>query len=304
MTILRRLKSKASPLIKIPLVNALRGVPLPSITGDAAQRAIAHAIVCGSKLVARVGETEGATIGFYLERRLGRASPAAYPARLRHLMKEGSGLFPTTDAMIDRFAEITLAAIEASDLYAAWTPHDRRLAPRGVQRLRLFDLDPFFGARRWTLALEGRRVTVLSPFKASILRQYPKRDALFDQPTLPTFDLTVVQAPQTQVRADISGQDWLAHLDRLDREIAAGAPDVVLIGAGGYGLPLAARAKQRGSTAIVLGGITQLLFGIYGNRWLNDPAYRRLINPAWCRPSVEERPPGHDTFEVQGGAYW
>ena len=42
---------------------------------------------------------------------------------------------------------------------------------------------------------------------------------------------------------------------------------------------LAAHAKKQGKTAIHLAGWTQMLFGIYGKRWIQDPvSYTHLQN--------------------------
>ena len=303
-TLLARAKREWGPVLNVPRVNALRGVPLPELTGDAAQAAIATAVASGGQLIARVGESEGRATVFHLRRRWGAKRPRPYDPALAAQLKFGAGYFPANDPALDRLATEYRAAIHEIDIYAAWTPHDRMLAPRGSRLCRLIDLEPFFTAARWTLALAGRRVTVVSPLKASIEAQYARRDALFDVPTLPDFALTVVRACQTNCDTDVAGQDWFGNLDRLDTEIAASDAEVVIIGAGAYGLPLGAKAKARGSTAVVLGGATQLLFGIMGNRWLSYRDYRALVNPAWVRPLPEERPIGHERLELPGGAHW
>jgi hypothetical protein len=154
------------------------------------------------------------------------------------------------------------------------------------------------------LAWAGKRVTIVSPFKTTIMAQWARRDALFATPTLADCDLKVVQAPQTQCETDVAGQSWFDNLDRLDGMVADTDAQVVVIGAGAYGLPVGARAKARGATAVVMGGSTQLLFGIMGNRWEINPAYKALMTPAWTRPGTEERPPGFQNFETAGGAYW
>jgi hypothetical protein len=114
----------------------------------------------------------------------------------------------------------------------------------------------------------------------------------------------VVEAPQTMCETHVTGQDWFENLQRLDGMVAETAADVVVIGAGAYGLPVGARAKARGATAVVMGGSTQLLFGVMGNRWAIQPNYAKLQTPAWTRPSPAERPLGYQSFETAGGAYW
>ncbi len=301
----RRLKSKASVLLKNPYINALRGTPLPDVTGENAQIAIARAIKMGGQLVARVGATEGETVAFYLSKRIAKSGPVPpYPDRLLRDMKVLSGFFPCTNETLDQVSIQYLSCIETIDVYAAWTSYDRHLCPRGALRCRLIDLDPFFTANRWTLALKGLRVTVVSPFKTTILAQYPNRAQLFAQPTMPDFSLSVVEAAQTHCAQDVGQQSWYENLSKMHTAVAQSKPEVVIIGAGAYGLPLASMAKAHGATAVMLGGATQLLFGIIGSRWLNDPQYRALFNEYWRRPSEEERPAGYQTLEISGGAYW
>lgn len=48
---------------------------------------------------------------------------------------------------------------------------------------------------------------------------------------------------------------------------------------------------------------TQMLFGIYGNRWIKDqPEFKKYINEYWTRPSIDERP--KNVEKVEGGCYW
>jgi hypothetical protein len=78
--------------------------------------------------------------------------------------------------------------------------------------------------------------------------------------------------------------------------------DVAIIGAGSYGLPLAAAVKRMGLQAVHLGGATQLLFGIRGRRWDDLPAFQQLFTDAWVHPDEGTRPPRWR--EIEGGSYW
>jgi NADPH-dependent 2,4-dienoyl-CoA reductase/sulfur reductase-like enzyme len=77
--------------------------------------------------------------------------------------------------------------------------------------------------------------------------------------------------------------------------------DVALIGAGAYGMPLAAHAKKLGKKAVHMAGVTQILFGIRGRRW-EKPPLTDFFNDSWTRPLAEETPPGFES--VDQGAYW
>jgi hypothetical protein len=85
-------------------------------------------------------------------------------------------------------------------------------------------------------------------------------------------------------------------------EVAAKQFDVAIIGCGAYGFPLAAHVKRLGKQAVHLGGATQILFGIRGNRWDKHPAISSLYNEHWVRPDVTEKPSGAE--KVEGACYW
>lgn len=93
---------------------------------------------------------------------------------------------------------------------------------------------------------------------------------------------------------------WLETLKGLKNAIRQEDFDVAIIGCGAYGFPLAAEVKKMGKVALLLGGITQLLFGIKGKRWESDqPSYGSLMTDAWTSPLESERPIGSETRD-----YW
>jgi hypothetical protein len=87
----------------------------------------------------------------------------------------------------------------------------------------------------------------------------------------------------------------------MRRQLEAADFDIALIGAGAYGLPLAAYAKRMGKKGVHVGGMLQLFFGIMGKRWedMRIPGMRREY---WVRPSATETIRGKTA--VEGGCYW
>jgi hypothetical protein len=144
---------------------------------------------------------------------------------------------------------------------------------------------------------------VVHPFAESIRRQYARRERLFADPSvLPDFQLKTLQAVQSIGGQSRGFADWFEALDWMEQQMAAEDFDVAIIGAGAYGLPLAAHAKRLGRKAVHLGGATQILFGIRGRRWDEHPFISQLYNPFWVRPLPEETPPNYT--DVESGCYW
>jgi hypothetical protein len=78
--------------------------------------------------------------------------------------------------------------------------------------------------------------------------------------------------------------------------------EICIIGCGGLGMILGAELKRRGLQCIVLGGATQVLFGIKGKRWETHDVISKFWTDAWVWPSLEETPGG--AGDIEGGCYW
>lgn len=166
---------------------------------------------------------------------------------------------------------------------------------------------PFMWKNPWTRALAGKRVLVVHPFVESIRHQYENnRTKIWAAPdVLPEFkELLTVKAVQSIADSkDQPFKNWFEALKYMEDEISKLDFDVAIIGCGAYGMCLAAHVKRLGKTAIHLAGWTQMLFGVYGNRWIKDqPEYSKFINKYWIRPNENERPKGAD--KVENGCYW
>jgi len=120
---------------------------------------------------------------------------------------------------------------------------------------------------------------VVHPFIKSIKHQYEKRDKLFtNHDILPEFQsLKFVNAVVSNAGVKPKYKSWMESYQYMCNEIANCEYDVALIGAGAYGLPLAAFVKSQGKQAIQMSGSTQILFGIKGKRWDNHSFISKLI---------------------------
>lgn len=154
---------------------------------------------------------------------------------------------------------------------------------------------------------KGKKVLVIHPFAETIKKQYEKREHLFENPDiLPEFEkLTVIKAVQSIAgnSSETGFKDWFEALDFMKNQMDQSDYEIALIGCGAYGMSLAAHAKRQGKIAVHMAGWTQMLFGIYGNRWIEDqPEFKKYINEYWTRPGIDERPKNAE--KVEGGCYW
>lgn len=227
---------------------------------------------------------------------------------IRKLAKN-AGVFPPDETIAEAFSERFLSDLRIMDFAGVWrmVPGENFLLNRfspGVVRFEASALEPYYFSESWSAHLAGKRVLVVHPFAKTIEIQYNcNRHWIFPGScVLPDFKLSTVCAVQSLAgnRSDFS--DWLEALNWMEEEISKKDFDVALIGAGGYGLPLAAHVKRLGKVAIHMGGALQIMFGIKGRRWDNMPAISKFYNEHWVRPSASERIDSAD--EIEGGCYW
>lgn len=259
-------------------------------------------------LIARFGSSELGCASFYLRWRRGRILPVPYPSSLRQVMRDNAGFFPATDSNLDKYAEAFLEAVSETDVMGVWfLPGEERVVEQFCPEASLVFLEALNVVcceHPWSAALAGKTVLVVHPFARTIESQYREnRSRLFANPeTLPEFELKTLAAVQSAAGNPCAYADWFEALNAMNREIASIEFDVAVIGAGSYGLPLAAAVKRSGRKAVHLGGQTQLLFGIRGRRWETEYDDAHLFNEYWVRPSAAETPAGAE--RVEGGCYW
>lgn len=223
-------------------------------------------------------------------------------------LNNNAGVFPAKESIGDKFCELMLKDIDVIDTLASYAWCERYILKR-ISHCSTVNLDgyyaPFMFKQPWTRILENKRVLVIHPFAKSIESQYAKREALFSNPlVLPRFkSLRVIQAVQSIAGNSCGFTDWFSALNYMKDEMEKEDFDIALIGCGAYGFPLTAHAKRLNKVGIHLAGWTQMLFGIYGKRWLTDqPQYAKFINDDWIRPNEREIPSGAKL--VEGGCYW
>ncbi len=261
----------------------------------------------GSKplMIARYGLYELRVVGGYLMENNELVNQAFFN------LCNNAGFFPYEESLVSRFVETYTEATKKIDCFAAWNyrhglwKEEQRVFQFGDEQTKLIDIDAlnFYKYENpWTSSLEGKRVLVVHPFTTTIKNQYQKRSDLFtNQRTLPEFkSLDLVTAIQSAAGSPTQFRDWFAALNYMKGEIEQKDFDVALIGAGAYGLPLAAFVKSLGKKAVHMGGVSQMLFGIRGKRW--EKNYSHFFNEHWVRPGENETP--RDAQKVEGGCYW
>lgn len=252
-------------------------------------------------MIARGGAVELRCVQQYLQNK-------TFTDAMRVEVNHCAGVFPTDDAMLERFCKYYIQCMREADILAVWgVGAEKNIVLKDHKNINLIELEalePYYFQNPWSEALEGKDVLVIHPFIQSIKNQYSKKELLFDnKAVLPNFkSLQFIKAVQSNAGEIVDFDDWFGALELMKRQIDEAQFDVAIIGAGAYSLPLAAYIKKNGKIAVQMSGSTQILFGIKGKRWENIPEVKDLFNEYWVYPSKNETPKKSEL--VEGGSYW
>lgn len=270
-------------------------------------------------LVGRNGTIEMETMLF----KLYKASPTEdYPAPLKKQIELHAGVWPPTMALLDKWVFSMLEAIRLSDvLVAGWydpLKEDEKNLLDQVNtlspRIPLRSLEPYYVSSelRWTNLLQNQKVAIVSSFAKTAVEQIRHRAAIWPKDTESLLPESTEWIPIETGYAPILAQgsaEWPSNIQSWDvavldcmKRVLKSKARIAIIGCGGLGMLIGCELRKRGIIAIVLGGATQVLFGIKGNRWAHHPIISSFWNDAWVWPAKEETPNGARLIE--GACYW
>ena len=300
-----------------------RGITDPDKVSEQIYNLLASGKPC---MIARYGSTEMLAITNYLGVTATHHSALKYiqgkqfawwwEDNVKDQMTRWSGFFPSTEENLMKFGEMMVEDSKQLDILGSWLPDEKTMITSfnlNLTKVTLLALEPYWSKNPWSRILEGKKVLVIHPFASLIEQQYKeKRELLFvDKQVLPKFDLKTIKAVQS-LGGDCEYSDWFEALSSMKKQMDATDYDIVLLGCGAYGFPLAAHAKRMGKQSVHLGGALQLLFGIRGKRWDNpnygiqefgkQNTYKTFFNDSWIYPSASYIP--SNAKQVEGGCYW
>jgi hypothetical protein len=236
------------------------------------------------------------------------------------ILKQNAGIRLTSIDSIVKYSNGYLRAFENCDIYGGWEawghymPHifnSHNFITTSFPTKRIFwvfamDIYHYIYSRPFTTAMRGRRILIVSPFEKSIRSKLENRSKLYDGVDLfPDCSFVFISPPITNGdnpsdEFDVELMRFFVCLDKLK-----GKYDIALLSCGGYANPIANYIyENHGASAIYIGGVLQMYFGIYGGRWLKERAeiLKLFMNGNWSRPEQSEKPANFSSIE--GGCYW
>ena len=233
-------------------------------------------------------------------------------------MKNNAGIRMTSIESIYKYSDLYVKALDNAELIGGWelygTYYQHIQASYDYVRKKYkrksffwtFAMDVFHYIHTlpWTHALRGKRILIVSAFEESIRAALPNHDKMYGVNLFPDCEISTIRPPQTQAAEpsrefDVELADFCERLDAIK-----GTYDVALVACGGYGNLVCNHIYTTGHSAIYVGGVLQMYFGILGQRWLRErpDVIRLYMNEYWTRPKESEKPANYQA--VEGSCYW
>ena len=263
-------------------------------------------------------ENNYAVIGLHSSKRPMQDYEKHYINQTVSAMKRNAGIQFTSAKSIHQYSELYLDSFKDCDIYTGWEPwgdvykcitdsHNeirKEFSTKKILWAFIFDIFHYIKSMPWTFTLKGKRILIISPFADSMREKDPNRDKIYGVDLFPDCNLMYIKPPQTQ--ADEPSQMFITELEKFKNELdsISGNYDVALVSAGGYGNLICSHIYKTGHSAIYIGGVLQMYFGIVGQRWMRErqDIIRYYINEHWTRPTEKEKPTNFSM--VERSCYW
>jgi hypothetical protein len=234
-------------------------------------------------------------------------------------MKNNAGISLTSENSILYYSNLYLSAFDQCEIYASWEPQGEYIKHISQSHSYMlhtypnkerfwaynFDIFHYIYNNPWTWALKNKRILLISPFEETLKEQVPNRHLIYDNVDLfPGCEFIYLKPPQTQ--ADEHSSDFSIEFDNFKDSVNEILDhfDVALVSCGGYGNPICGHIYSKGKSAIYVGGVLQMYFGILGNRWIQErnDIIQLFYNDFWKRPKPSEKP--KNCNKVENACYW
>ena len=230
-----------------------------------------------------------------------------------HVMKNNAGIKLSNIDSIKLYSSMYLKAFENCEIYSAWDKWgDVYLESQEfISRCNkldfwafTFDIFHYIYNTPWTLSLKNKRILIISPFIESIKEKIPIRKHIYGIDLFPNCNFIFSKPPQTQGNQD--SDEFIVEFNNYTYELyhIMNDFDIALVSCGGYGNLVCNYIYENGKSAIYVGGVLQMYFGIIGERWIRErPDIIKLFkNKYWSRPKTIEKPKNYKNIE--NSCYW
>jgi hypothetical protein len=245
----------------------------------------------------------------------------AYETMLKYHCEIQSGVFPTHPDFLKEFAKFYTACAQSIDIIGIFeVEQEKNLIAQNNITAKLIPYQetepdrsiPEHPSNCYLPFLVNRKILIISPF-AKLLKERSQKEIFenvwskIQKKWFYPLSVEALEIPYSYGSSTATHQKFGTSLNlyqEICKEIDQHEFDVVLMGVGALGFPLASYVKSKGKVAISLGGHLQVLFGVNGSRWKSDEYWNTYyFNDAWIDVPQKYHPKNREGL-TDNGAYW
>jgi len=238
---------------------------------------------------------------------------------LLNKLQTHDGIYCNTLHDVKQFAQEYLNAIKNSTYLAAFPNFQSSFLQMqnyfintcALSTLHNRSLEPFWSILEnkipWTHKLFGKKILIVNPFIDSMKKQKDNNFQMFKNKKIFLDNQEIIFYKSFNCLAgNRPHNSWKETYEIMCNDIKDLDFDIALLGCGGYGLPLCNFIyKKMNKSAIYIGGGLQLLFGVMGKRWEDDPMWKKIMKES---DSIFIRPSGDEILKnnqmIENACYW
>ena len=230
-------------------------------------------------------------------------------------MKNNAGIKLESNEHIKLYSKMYIEAFKNSEIFTGWDKGTSvyrvsqetiiNIAKKSIMLSAFnFDIFHYIHIQLWTHELKGKRLLIISSFIDDIKNQEDKGvlSKIYGVDLFPDCKFVYLKPPQTNgtnpsKSFDKELENFVDKIKNIRNDF-----DIALVSCGGYGNLVCNEIYKMNKSSIYVGGVLQMYFGIYGERWLRErkDIMKLYMNEYWIRPTVQT-----NGFEkIENGCYW
>ena len=255
-----------------------------------------------SFLIGRNGSTELEVVSYYIK----NGPNTQFPQFLMNRLETYSGIFPATQESVQRWVLRYVDSLKECDAIAEGWYEPLKMEEKALldsvipkrDSLFLRNLEPYYfdESIRWSKYLDKKNVGIINSFANTCEEQTYLAKAIWgdkSESLLPSTTHWIPIKTYFPPKISMGSKDtswpspinsWEQTIDYVLKSFYEDPFEVAIIGCGALGMIIGAELKKLNVQVILMGGATQILFGVKGKRWETHNIISTFFNDAWVYP--------------------
>lgn len=214
-------------------------------------------------------------------------------------LKKYTGIKVSCNNSIKKYSKLYLEAFKNCEIYASWAPFDQfynnhayshqlldnTFNNKKTMHASVFDIFHYIYGIPWTFALKNKRILIISKFENYIQEKIKNRKDIYGIDLFPNCDILTLSSPELTDSEESNDFDIVLNDFKEKINNITDNYDIALVSCGGYGNLVCSYIYTSGKSAIHVGDVLQMYWGIIGKKWSDEipDVIQLFLNNMWTQ---------------------